>query len=534
MRPARVAVRQTASRPAVMKSKTFAAPRRGWIVSENLASQGPESALILENAFPTTTGVRPRLGRRKRATLGTVPVESMWEYVAPAGRQRFAADATKIYDITIVADPNAAVTATITGRTSGYYNTVQIATAGGFFQYCFNGTDKPLLFNGTTFTAIDGVSTPAITGVTTTALSYGWLYANRLFMVQKGTSNAWFLPVDSVGGAAQVVSLAGVFQKGSELLFGAQWSLDAGDGLNQKCVFVSTTGEVAIYEGTDPSDPTKWSLQGVYSITRPLGPRAWMQAGGDLLIATDDGIVPLSEAVRKDPAALSLSAVTRNIEPEWRKEAAARVTLPFEIIKWPLNAMMVVSLPPVAGQVADHCLVCNLQTGAWAKFTNWQTRCMAMFNERGFFGTNAGTVHEMEIGGADDGTPYTMTYVGAFDHFDSPGVTKTVTMARTTFRASVPIIPKVSCSTNYGITLPSAPPSPVATTATSTWDAGLWDVAIWDAAGTQATFKTSWVGIGSTGYAIAPQVQLTFGITPPPACELVTFDLVYEDGGTVV
>ena len=534
MRPARGAVRQTAQKPGVHKSKTFPAPRKGWVVSQNYAMQEPETALVLENWFPTTTGARVRRGRIKRATLQAgVPVRSMWEYVAPAGRKRFAADATRIYDITTVADPLTPVSATVTGRTAGYYADVQMVTVAGVFQYVLNGVDKPLLYDGATFTAIDGVSTPAITGVTTTTLSHGWVYANRLFFVQKGTQTAWFLPVDSLGGAASDVSLAGVFNDGSELLFGATWSLDGGDGLNQKCVFISSTGEVAIYAGIDPTDPNNWRLDGVYNIARPLGMKAIMQAGGDLLIATDDGLIALSEAVRKDPAALTLSAVSRPIEPEWRKEAVARGTLPFEIIKWPSNAMMVVSLPPAFAGQQDACFVCNLQTGAWAKFTNWQTRCMAMFSERGFYGANDGCVYEMEFGGSDDGMPYTANYVGAFDHLDTPGRTKTVTMARAIFRAASPVIPKISCSKNYAETLPSPPSSPADFT-TSEWDSGEWDDATWDGAATSLAFTSPWVGIGVTGYAIAPQVQLTYAVTPQPRAELVAFDLVYEDGGVIV
>ena len=156
-----------------------------------------------------------------------------------------------------------------------------------------------------------------------------------------------------------------------------------------------------------------------------------------------------------------------------------------------------------------------------------------MFGDRGFFGTNAGTIFEMEIGGSDDGAPYTATYVGAFDHLEKPGLTKTVTMARATFRASGPIVPRVSCSTNYAISIPAAPPSP-ANYVQSTWDASNWDETTWDSAGLETAVQTAWTGIGSTGYSIAPQVQMTFNVTPGPQCELVTFDLVYEDGGIVV
>ena len=531
MRPARGPVRQTASRPVLLKSKTFSAPRRGWVVSENLASQGPESALVLENWVPTTTGIRPRRGSRKRATIGETPVLSMWEYVGISGRKRFASNTANIFDITSVVDPEEVLTAAVTSRTSGYYNTIQVTTLGGVFQYCFNGTDKPLLYNGTAFTAIDAASTPAITGVTTSTLSYGWLYANRIFMVQSGTMKAWALPVDAIGGAAIEVSLDAVFQDGGELLFGASWSLDAGDGLGQKCVFVTTTGEVAIYDGIDPADPANWKLQGVYKVTRPLGPRAWMQAGGDLLIATDDGIIPLSEAIRKDSAALSLSAVSRNIEPEWRNEVLSRSGEPFEIVKWPLNSMMIVSLPPVNTKL-DGCLVCNLQTGAWSKFTGWQTRCLAIFDGKGFYGTDEGAIYEMEVGGSDDGMPYTATYVGSFDHLVSIGITKTVTLARATFRSIGPINPRISCSTNYIINRPAAPQSPNDYTE-DVWDSAIWDTSEWDAGGPGPIYQTQWVGIGVTGYAIAPQVQLTFGITPSPDAELVTFDLIYEDGGII-
>ena len=496
--------------------------------------QSPETALVLENWFPTTSGVRIRRGRAKRATLQGSPVVSMWEYVGSTTRKRFAADSTRIYDITSVADPNAAVTATISSRTSGYYSTPQISTVGGNFQYCFNGTDKPLLYDGTTFTAIDGASTPAITGVTTTTLSQGWVYANRLFMVQKDTMNAWYLPVDSVGGTALVVSLKGVFRKGGALMYGATWGASTGSGIDQKCVFVSTNGQAAIYSGPDPSDATKWALQGVYDITRPLGPKAIMEAGGDLMIAVDDGIIPISSAVSKDTAALSLDAVTAAIESEWRREAVARTGLPFEILKWPANAMMVVSLPPTFTGLEDCCFVANLKTGAWCKFTNWQTRCMALFSDRGFFGANDGCVYEMEVGGKDGAALYTANYVGGFDHFSAPGVTKTVTQARAVFRTASPLIPKISCSTNYSPTLPSAPASPADYVA-PVWDSALWDSAVWDTSSspTQSTV-TPWIGIGATGFSIAPQVQATFLTTPEPKVEFLAFDIAYEAGGIIV
>lgn len=520
---------QTAHR---LKVHNFPAPIRGLVLNENLATAGAAAARQLDNWFPTTTGIRIIGGSSKWATISSGPVISMFTYASGATEELFAADETNIFDITTVADPEVIPSAEVSGRTAGYYSTTQIGTAGGNYLYAVNGADKPLLYDGATFTAIDGVSTPAITGVTTTLLSHVWTFANRLFFVEGGSMRAWYLSVDSIGGAASSFSLAGIFQEGGELLFGATWSLDSGDGLDDKCVFVSSKGEIAVYEGTNPGDAAAWSRVGVYRITAPLGMKAIMKAGGDLLVSVEDGIVPLSEAIRKDPAALSLAAVTRAIEPAWETEVASRRGQPWEIAKWSANNMMIVSQPRTSESQTAQCYIANLETGAWCRRTGWDTRCLAVFNNRAYFGTNAGIVYEMESGGDDDGEPYTAVYVGQFDHLKSPGLTKTIQQARATFIAGSSFNPQVSVSVDYTVDLPSAP-NAVDDYTVDEWDSAIWDTAVWDAA--QAYNVTSqWVSIGNTGFAIAPQIQVTCGISPLPRVELVAVDLTYSLGGLVV
>ncbi|MFK5282932.1 hypothetical protein ACI3PL_25530, partial [Lacticaseibacillus paracasei] len=73
------------------------------------------------------------------------------------------------------------------------------------------------------------------------------------------------------------------FPKGRDAAIWGQVSMDAGDGLDDKCVFVSSEGEVAVYEGTNPGSAADWRKAGVYQITRPLGQNAKVSAGGDLL-----------------------------------------------------------------------------------------------------------------------------------------------------------------------------------------------------------------------------------------------------------
>lgn len=522
--------------PSVAKAKArshvFAPPVRGWIRNENLAASRPQGAYILDNFFPTQTGIRLRGGSRKYATVSSGACTSLFPYKVGTTEKLFAADAANIFDITSVADVDVIPSAAVSSQTSGYYSTVQMGTAGGDFLYALNGSDSPQLFDGTSWTAITGVSSPAITGVTTSNLSFVWVFANRLFFVEKDTMKAWYLPVDSVGGAATSISFNGIFKNGGSLLFGGTWSLDSGDGLDDKCVFVSSTGEVAVYEGTDPSSASTWGKVGVYDITPPMGFNATMKAGGDFIIATEEGMVPISEAVQKDAAALSLSAITRAIEPEWTTEVNARRSKSWDVLKWPSNNMAVVALPVVNSTTEAYCFVVNMETGAWCRYTGWDTECLGLFNSVGYFGTSDGKVMQMEAGGSDDGSPYTASYVGLFDHLNAPGAVKTIHSARTIFNAGSEILPQISISKNYAVSLPS-PPNSIADYSADEWDVGLWDVAIWDAGVTLET-KTKWHSIGQSGFAVAPQLQMTMGISPTPRVELVAIDLIYEAGGVMV
>ena len=99
-------------------------------------------------------------------------------------------------------------------------------------------------------------------------------------------------------------------------------------------------------------------------------------------------------------------------------------------------------------------------------------------------------------------------------------------------QAATPVA-KVSGSTDYAETMPSAPSSP-ANFSTSEWDSALWDSALWDTSDIKASYKTGWIGIGETGFSFAPQVQLTYAVTPLPRVELVAFDIAYEQGGLIV
>lgn len=522
----RAAVPQAAQ--SRLDSYTFRSPVKGWVSNTNLSANLKDAALVLDNWFPTRTGIRLRGGSQEYFDGGDGdPIISLWTYLVSGNSELFASDGATIWDI------SSTPSAVVTGLSGGYISTQQMETGGGNYQYIVNGTDSPRLYDGSSFTTITGVSVPAITGVTTSTLSHVWAYKNRLYFVEGGTMVAWYLPVDSVGGAAQDHTLRGVFQKGGALLYGATWSTDAGDGIDDYCVFVSDKGEVAVYAGDDPS-ASNWALVGRYELGGiPLGKNGTMRAGGDLVIATADGFVPLSAVLQKDPTALSLAAVSYPIEPDWRSEANDRITLPWEVEKWPEKNMAIVTNPVVDDTTAAQCFVVNLETGAWARYTGWDARSLALHNSTIYFGTSDGRVMIAESEANDDGEIYVSQVAWHFADMGAAGQFKTAMQARATFRAAKPFIPKLSCSVDYAQNFPSAPSS-VDEFSVDEWDSGLWDEAIWDGSASATTTTSRWVSITGAGFTHAPQVQVTCGTTPLPDAELMVYHMTYQRGALVV
>jgi hypothetical protein len=539
----RTAVARRPVNPQARQSKSnkvIPAPVRGWVANESLAAGNPGSALVLENFWPTQTGVRLRGGSRKYATLTRTVVTSFLIYDSAQVRKLFAVSAGIVFDITRIIDPNLSPTVALFGRQGQYYSSTMFSTAGGNFLVAVNGVDPHVIYDGTAW----AVNSPEITGVSSSDLNHVWSYRSRLFFVQKASLKARYLPVDSIGGAASELNFTGVFRKGGYLLFGATWSVDAGDGQDDKCVFVTNKGEVAIYEGANPSSAADWNLIGVYDISAPLGPDATIRAGGDLLIATVTGVVPLSVAMQKDPAALSLSAVSRAIEPEWPKAVNNAGPRPWQMAKINELNMGVVSVPgrtySRAGAFGTetflyspaYTLVVNLETGAWAKYVGWDVQSVCSFDGKVFFGTSGGKVLIGEQGASDDGQPYVCRMASTFESMDSPRGYKQFHQARATWKYNLPFIDKVSASTDYNIEFPT-PPAPLPVTG-SRWDVGLWDTAIWDDNGAGQRISDDWVSIGRSGYAASINVQVTCSGGATPDAELILMDLTYENGEIVV
>jgi hypothetical protein len=413
------------------------------------------------------------------------------------------------------------------------------------------------------------VGSPVVNGL---GLTQVWKYRRRLFFIQGKTMDAWYLDIDAVAGELKQIPLSGAFTKGGSLLFGCTWSVSAGDGIDDKCIFVTTEGEVAVFTGTNPSDALNWKQQGRYQVSKPMGKNSWLNIGGDVLIITVDGIVPISQALVKDITALEFSALTRSIHPLWKEEILDKNDRPWSMCKWDEFGALFVTTP--GGLVGDwRCFVANTVTGAWCRFTGWDALQFCALAGSMFFGTQDGRVVQADVLGKDysstrpptpaqEGTgawplrPYTCVYVGGWEVFGQPPFLFTLRQARCSFntRANEPFIPFMTACVNYVIDIPPAPPAGPDFGLAEVWDEGLWGAgavpppaeppleanepgaARWDqpGSGVAPTRTTMWVSIGETGWSHAPIVQVSVFQQARPDVEMLGISMLAEKAGVAV
>ena len=513
-------------RPRRVQSVTFPAPTAGWVSNRNLsmAEEGGPAAEVLENWFPTSTGIRLRRGYVQWTAIPAAVV-SLFSYSAGGAKQLFAASPAGIYNITT----QGAAPSVRTGLTSGDWVTAQYTTAGGTFLIGVNGQDPAWSYDGTTF-ALSAITFPVGSGKTTANLSYTWVYRNRIWFIEKNSLNAWYLPGDQIAGELTLWPMGGVFQLGGALLWGQTWSIEGGGGLTGQCVFMTTEGEVAAYQGLSPDPGQGWTHVGTYRTGRPLGAKALVRAGGDLLIATTVGLISLAQAARSDYAALGKSAVSYSIEDEWARYVSERGESNWRCQVWSEGQMMLVA-PPTISETDPNVLVTNTNTAAWCLFSGWDISALSAFNGRLFFGSPDGTINLASVSGTDNGKPYVGRSLPLFTDGGAPGSVKIVRHARALTRSEYGAKIKVTAQFNFNTKFPAAPDALVPSDA-SLWDVAEWDISTW-ATTSQPLVVGKWISIGGSGHDVSVATQVTSSSIAPLDVELVRMDVTYEIAGIV-
>jgi hypothetical protein len=411
---------------------------------------------------------------------------------------------------------------TITGATASDYNGTYVITVTGPTTFTYTMATTP----AANATVVGTYTVIGITGVNSNTFINVNLFKNRLYFTQKDTLNAWFLDVNAIGGAASPLYFGGIARNAGYLQAMGTWTLDAGQGADDYAVFVTSMGEVIVYNGTDPADPANWALKGVWQLGQTFSRRCFFKWSGDLLLLTQDGLVPLASALqssRLDPRV--------NLTDKIYYPISQACTLYFAQFGWQIQYfasenMLILNIPVPNGmeQYVMHTI-----TKAWARFTGIQGYCWEVSGDADMHFGSDGVVGTLYSALSDDGNNISATAQQAYSYFDSAGQLKRFMMVRPILQ-STGGVPAVLCGLSVDFDTQSqlgAVSFNPTTQSEGIWDSAKWDNNVWS--GGLITTKV-WQGVTGLGFsgsinlnAVSRNIELHWAST----------DYVMERGGVL-
>lgn len=465
-------------------------PVGGWDAISSLQDMEPDRAVVLDNWFPGTSDVRVRGGNQIHAGgMGGSVVESLLVYngSTSATSKLFAAANNTIYDATLAGTASSSLTSLANNRWQG----TNLSTAGGHYLWICNGADAPRHYNGSVW------ATPSLSMTTfsSTDIINVNAHKRRLWFVFKNSTTAGYLPVDSVAGTVTNFPFGSLFTKGGYLVAVGTWTKDGGNGQDDLFAALSSEGQVAVYQGTDPSSADTWALVGTFDLGAPIGYRCLTKVAGDLALINIDGVLPLSKALIQDRGAALKIAITANINNAMNTAARSyKSNFGWELVPYPRGTYVLLNVPIQEGQT-QHQYVMNTITGAWCRFTNQNANCWAVFRDDLYYGSNVGTVNMADTTGLDLSTPVDAVGQTAYNYFKPYGGLKQWTMLQTLLTTDSDARPSIGISTDFKDNAVLGTPAS-AGTISALYDAAVWDT---DVYAIESRSVTDWATISGIG-----------------------------------
>lgn len=489
------------------------APVGGLNLRDGLPSMAANEAVILDNYFPEASFVQLRKGYAAHATGITGDVESLLTWSGATGAKMFAAVGTELYEVTVAGAVGAAA---VTGLANARWQSVQFTTSGGSFLVAVNGADSARNYDGTSWT------TPSITGASSSSFTSVASSQSRLWFVEADSTKAWYLPAVSIAGAATSFELGSVFRIGGKLKLIGTLSRDSGAGMDDLTVFVSSLGEIAVYQGTDPASANTWSLVGVFRGGAPIGERALIKIGGDLGVICQDGVVSVSAIMSQERSQAQKSGLTDRIRDGFSDAARLYGSLfGWQAVNYPKNHSAIFNIPR-NGEV-NFQYVMNTQTGAWCRFLGMDALCWGLLSEELYFGGTDG-VWKADTGRTDAGTDINGHIKTAYNYLGTK-TEKSITLIRPIVTANALPELAIRINTDYRDDTPTA--SDIFQLSSGVIDDAVWDESLWDEstwAGSDEYYPI-WYDTAGEGFAISINITTA---TQGVAIAVNAFDLKYE------
>lgn len=501
------------------------APVGGLNYRDPISNMALTDALVLNNFIPKQTGAELRRGWRYHTDALDEPIKSMFSYNAPdpEDSKLFAASDGDIWDVTT--DPPA-VSQAATGSTDDLWNTTQFATTSGMYLLAVSPSAGYWTYDGTTWTQ------QTVTGLPANPSSVA-VWKNRVWFTIEGSSSVYYLDtVDAITGTAVEFTMGSILRNGGYVRGLVNWTLDAGVGIDDYLLVIGSEGDVGIWQGTDPSDPTKFGLKGIWYIGAvPTYGRFFTNFGGDVMVLSQLGLVPMSRLVNgqfsevQPGPSQKIQSVLSPVISRLRNEVS------WDIYLVPSSDIVVIKCPPENNRVVQFAM--NVNTGAWCSLSEMPVVATATLDGQVYFATDDYAVAKGFYGEFDQvakdgsgGQAITGELQTSFNAFETPGRLKRFTMVRPIFIARQPPSLKLRLNTQYQFQDVAGSPS-FSTDSRAEWDDGEWNIARWGYS--SSTFET-WVGVTGLGYygALRMRVRGLGGSTI-----FASFHVMSEIGGVM-
>jgi hypothetical protein len=417
-----------------------------------------------------------------------------------------------------------AITTQGTGYTSGNTLSAAAANIGG----TGTGFSFVLQTTGWSVTSISGTNTLTGAALVPANLITVTVHQQRCWFIEQNTMNVWYTTPLAFQGALTILPLGAIFTKGGYLMQMASWTIDNVEGINAYAAFITSQGEVAIYQGYDPTQISTWSLVGVFKIGRPIGRRCITKLGSDVLCITADGLTPLSKGLLTDRTQPE-SEFTYKIKNAITQDVDSYGAIQgWQVIEHPAGNKVLLNVPEVAN-TTSHQWVKNTvrqDDGGWSRFRNWNANCLEVQQDTLYFG-GSGSVFVADTGINDSSAPITVDCLPAYSDMEMPGVQKNFCFARPIFQASANVQPTITLNVDYTNIAPGS--IPLLSGSTALWDVSPWDTTPWGDLSVGITIKALQ---GVSGYGYAASGRLTMQVQSI-AYQWYTTTYLFEPGGPV-
>ena len=523
------------------KVLTRPSPIKGINAFDGIGFMPEGYALLLRNMFAQPYGCQVRRGYVRHVVDLPGEVESLMSHNVGATKTLYAAvletgGTASIYDVTTA---NAPGTLAVGSLANARWQHVNFPNPGGVWLVAVNGEDRPVLFAplGTLHRLEQGNGTDpdTISGVDPKLWIQVYSHQKRLWFVEKQSTRAWYLGPDLVYGTAKSFDPGSNWTRGGELVQIITWTIDDGNGADDHLAFISSEGEVSIYNGIDVESATDWRLQGVYFAGAPVaGHRVATRYGGDIILISQFGIVYMSDLLKST----KVNPTEDNSGRYVQQLVSGAVTTYGDKFGWqpfifPGANMVIINIPNTDTTAFQY--VQNDITKAWSEFLGYNANCWELHDQKPFYG-GFGAVYRAWEQFTDDcaidsngkyvpGSEIRSEAQTSFSFFNEGPVQKQFHLVRPAIISAGQF--RLNYAVNVDYSLASAlSPAAFEQSVPGIWDESAWDVAHW--AGGLRTFN-DW--LGSEGIGINASLRIM--LLSSSETYWASTDWLYEPGGVL-